>query len=59
MCIRDRVETCELPLKYNHRKYELFFNYEQPDGDYTLTCKWLNPVKRADIWVREVVTYTT
>lgn len=52
------VETCELPLKYNHRKHELFFNYEQPEGDYTLTCKWLNPVKSADIWVREVVTYT-
>lgn len=51
------VETCDLPLKYNHRKHELFFNYEQPKGHYTISCKWLNPVKGADIWVREVITY--
>lgn len=51
------VETCDLPLKYNHRKHELFFNYEQPKGHYTISCKWLNPVKGANIWVREVITY--
>ena len=51
------IETCDLPLKYNHRKHELFFNYEQPKGHYTISCKWLNPVKGADIWVREVITY--
>ena len=53
------VEICKLPLKYNHRKHELFFNYEQPYGKYKVTCKWTNPVKGADIWVRDVITYTT
>ena len=53
------VEVCKLPLKYNHRKHELFFNYEQPYGKYKVTCKWTNPVKGADIWVRDVITYTT
>ena len=53
------VEIGKLPLKYNHRKHELFFNYEQPYGKYKVTCKWTNPVKGADIWVRDVITYTT
>ena len=52
------VETCELPLEYNHRKHELFFNYEQPEGEYKISCRWINPVKGADIWVRDVITYT-
>lgn len=52
------IETCKLPLKYNHRKHELFFNYDQPEGNYIITCKWINPIKGADIWVRDVITYT-
>lgn len=53
------VEVCKLPLKYNHRKHELFFNYVQPYGKYVMTCKWVNPVQGADIWVRDIITYTT
>ena len=53
------IEVCKLPLKYNHRKHELFFNYVQSYGKYTVTCKWVNPVEGADIWVRDVITYTT
>ena len=52
------IEVCKLPLKYNYRKHELFFNYVQPYGEYILTCKWINPVKGVDIWVRDVITYT-
>lgn len=51
------IETCELPLDYNSRKHELFFNYEQPTGNYKISCKWINPVEGADIWVRDVITY--
>ena len=53
------IEVCKLPLKYNHRKHELFFNYVQSYGKYTVTCKWVNPVEGADIWVRDVISYTT
>ena len=53
------IEVCKLPLKYNHRKHELFFNYVQSYGKYTATCKWVNPVEGADIWVRDVISYTT
>ena len=52
------VERCLLPSKYNHRKHELFFNYTQPYGNYKITCKWMNPIKGADIWIRDVITYT-
>ena len=31
----------------------------EPYGKYKVTCKWTNPVKGADIWVRDVITYTT
>ena len=46
-------------LKYNHRKHELFFNYVQPYSKYAVTCKWVNPVEGADIWVRNIISYTT
>ena len=71
MCLKDYVaelevyfndrliEVCKLPLKYNHRKHELFFNYVQSYGKYTVTCKWVNLVEGADIWVRDVISYTT
>ena len=53
------IEVCKLPLKYNHRKHELFFNYVQPYSKYAVTCKWVNPVEGADIWVRNIISYTT
>lgn len=52
------IETCDLPLKYNHRKHELFFNYDQPYGKYKISCKWINPVEGASIHVGNVITYT-
>jgi hypothetical protein len=53
------IEVCKLPIEYNHRKHELFFNYVQPFGKYKISCKWTNPVKGANIWVGDVITYTT
>ena len=53
------VEVCKLPLKYNHRKHELFFNYVQPYDKYVMTYKWINPIQGADIWIRDIITYTT
>lgn len=52
------VEVCKLPLMYNHRKHELFFNYKQPKNKYKVTCKWKNPVDNADIWISDVIFYS-
>ena len=30
----------------------------EPYGNYKITCKWMNPIKGADIWIRDVITYT-
>ena len=53
----ELIERCELPLDYNKRKHELFFNYDRPAGNYKISCRWVNPVEGADIWVRDVITY--
>jgi len=52
------VEVCKLPYMYNHRKHELFFNYEQPKGNYIVTCKWRNPLENADLWITDAIFYT-
>lgn len=52
------VETVQLPLFFDHRKHEIFYNYELPKAKYQLTCKWLNPVQGADVWLAGAVFYT-
>lgn len=52
------IETCKLPLFFDHRKHELFFNYDLPENTYTLTCKWTNPIPNVDIWMTEAIIYT-
>ena len=52
------VEVCELPIEYNHRKHEIFFNYDQPKGKYKITCKWRNPLDKVDILMKDVIFYT-
>lgn len=52
------IENCKLPLFFDHRKHEIFFNYELPKGSYTVTCKWNNPEKGVDVWLTEAILYT-
>lgn len=52
------VETVHLPLFFDHRKHEIFYNYELPKAKYQVTCKWLNPVQGADVWLAGAVFYT-
>lgn len=52
------IETCKLPLFFDHRKREIFFNYDLPKDKYTLRCKWVNPITGVDVWMTEAVIYT-
>lgn len=52
------VDTSKMPKFFDHRKREIYFNYDLPKGDYTVKCKWLNPVKGADIWMTDAILYT-
>ena len=36
-------ETVVLPLQHQSRKQELYYKYNLPKGDHTLSFKWLNP----------------
>ena len=39
----ELVETAVLPLQHQSRKQELFYKYNLPKGDHTLSFNWLNP----------------
>ena len=52
-------ETTALPQYINHRKCELFFCYDRPAGQHTVTFKWKNPVSGGKIWITEIIIYTT
>ena len=52
-------ETTALPQELNHRKCELFFCYDRPAGQHTVTFKWKNPVPNGKIWITEIIIYTT
>ena len=51
------IETVKLPIKWNNRKHEIFFNYELPKDNYQVSFNWRNPIPGADIWVTEAVYY--
>lgn len=41
-----KVETSKIPTNYTIRRYELFWNYELPQGKHTVDIKVLNPDAR-------------
>lgn len=53
------VETAVLPMAENRRKQELFYKYNLPEGDHTLSFRWLNPEKDRNIYISSLVTYTS
>lgn len=52
------METANLPASYTTRRHELFWKYQLPKGNHTVTFKWLNPVNDASINFGEALVYS-
>ncbi|MDR2145924.1 MAG: ADP-ribosylglycohydrolase family protein [Tannerella sp.] len=52
------VETANLPTSYTTRRNELFWKYQLPKGEHTVTFKWLNPVPDASVYFEEALIYS-
>ena len=53
-----KVETAKLPASYTTRRNELFWKYQLPKGKHTVSFKWLNPTKQAEVHVTEMLVYS-
>lgn len=49
--------TIKLPASFKVRRHDLFWKYQLPAGQHSLTFKWLNPSEQAKIHVSDAVIY--
>jgi hypothetical protein len=52
------TETANLPAASRTRRHELFWKYQLPEGNHTVTFKWLNPHPDATVRFGEALVYT-
>lgn len=55
--IDGKTDTLDLPFNYLTRKYEIFWNYQLPNGKHTLNLKLLNPDKISDVMISDMLVY--
>ena len=54
----ELVETANLPASYITRRHELFWKYQLPEKQHTVTFKWLNPLPDASVNFGEAIVYS-
>jgi hypothetical protein len=54
----ELIETISLPLNNTTRKTEIFWRYQLPLKNHTLSIKWLNPDDSVDVRVSEALIYS-
>jgi hypothetical protein len=52
------AEAVNLPASYIKRRNDLFWKYQLPKGEHTVTFKWLNPAEGASINFGEALVYS-
>lgn len=54
----ELMETANLPASYITRRHELFWKYQLPEKQHTVTFKWLNPHPDASVNFGEAIVYS-
>lgn len=54
----EPVETADLPASYITRRHELFWKYQLPKKQHTVTFQWLNPQPGVSIHFGESLVYS-
>ncbi len=53
----ELVESVKLPASFKTRRYDLFWKYQLPMGQHTVTFQWLNPKKGSSVNISEAVVF--
>lgn len=53
----QKVEDIDMPFDYITRKYDIFYRYNLPNGQHSLTVRWLNPDRHFAIQCGGFVVY--
>ncbi|MDR1171214.1 MAG: ADP-ribosylglycohydrolase family protein [Bacteroidales bacterium] len=51
------AEIINLPANPLKRRHDIYWKYQLPQGEHTVTFQWLNPVKEASIHFNNVLIY--
>lgn len=54
----ELLETASLPASYITRRHELFWKYQLPKKQHTVSFKWLNPQSDASVNFGEAIVYS-
>lgn len=57
--IDGNKEIVRMPADFASRKFDIYWNYNLPEGKHTMTILWLNPIAEANVVLQDVVVYTT
>lgn len=52
-------EIVRMPADFASRKFDIYWNYDLPEGKHRMTVLWLNPIAEANVVLQDVVVYTT
>lgn len=55
--IDGRKEIVEMPADFARRRFDIYWNYELPEGDHTMKIRWLNPVEHANVVMDGILVY--
>ena len=47
----------EMPADFARRRFDIYWNYELPEGDHTMKIRWLNPVEHANVVMDGILVY--
>ncbi|MEP7269203.1 MAG: ADP-ribosylglycohydrolase family protein [Saprospiraceae bacterium] len=53
----ELIETAALPSDFRTRRHELFWKYDLPKGDHTLTVKLMNRDPKYDVRISDLLIY--
>lgn len=57
--IDGNQEIVRMPANFASRKFDIYWNYDLPEGKHTMMILWLNPIAQANVVLQDVVVYTT
>ena len=56
--IDGNKEIVRMPADFATRKFDIYWNYDLPEGKHTMTILWLNPIAEANVVLQDIVVYT-
>lgn len=59
MTIDGNKEIVRMPAVLPACKFDIYWNYDLPEGKHTMTILWLNPIAEANVVLQDVVVYTS